>query len=71
MTNKPDMNAIAKALADTPRRDNTVYHQAMAEARLAFEEAERALGGPVRVKTKAKPKRNGKYVVKWVFERDD
>jgi len=42
----------------------------MAEARQAFEKAEAALGGPVRLKTKTKLKRNGDYVVKWTFKRD-
>jgi hypothetical protein len=70
MPDKPDMTAIAKAVAETPRRDNSAYHEAMARARQAFEEAERALGGAVMFRTKAKLKKNGKYVVKWVFERD-
>jgi hypothetical protein len=56
-------------VAETPRRDNSRYHQAMAEAREMFDQAEAALGGPVRVKTKTKLKPNGKFVVKWVFER--
>lgn len=63
------MMALLKAVADSPRRDNSVYHQAMTEARLAFENAETALGGPVQVKLKSKLKRNGKYTVKWTFER--
>ena len=63
------MMALLKAVADSPRRDNSAYHQAMTEARLAFENAEIALGGPVQVKIKTKLKRNGKYTVKWVFER--
>lgn len=67
---KAEMAALVKALADGPRRDNSVYHKAMAEARQAFEQAEAALGGPVVVKTKTKLKANGKYVVKWMFERD-
>jgi hypothetical protein len=71
MTNNgPDMMAILKAMADSPKRDNSAYHQAMAEARQAFENAEAALGGPVRVKTKTKQKRSGEYVVKWTFKRD-
>ena len=68
---KPDMAAVMKAVAESPKRDNSAYHKAMAEAREAFQDAEAALGGPVTVKTKAKLKRNGKYVVKWVFERVD
>ncbi|MGK6311970.1 hypothetical protein [Neorhizobium sp. DT-125] len=66
---KPDMTALLKAVADSPKRDNSAYHKAIAEARQAFENAEAALGGPVEVRTKTKMKRNGKYVVKWVFER--
>lgn len=63
------MMALLKAVADSPRRDNRAYHKAMTEARLAFESAEQALGGPVEVKIKTKLKRSGKYIVKWTFER--
>ena len=66
---KPDMAAVLKAVADSPRRDNRAYHKAIAEARQAFEDAETALGGPVEVRTKTKMKRNGDYVVKWIFTR--
>ncbi|EPE95260.1 hypothetical protein [Rhizobium grahamii] len=62
-----DLTAIAQAVADSPKRDNSVYHKAMAEARQAFEAAEAVLGGPVEVETKTKLKRNGQYVVKWIF----
>ena len=65
---KTDMTAIFKAVADDPKRDNSAYHQAMAEARRSFEDAEAALGVPVTVKMKAKQKRNGDYVVKWTFK---
>ncbi len=68
---KPDMAAVMKAVAESPKRDNSAYHKAMADAREAFQNAEAELGGAVSVKTKAKRKRNGKYVVKWVFERAD
>ncbi len=68
---KPDMAAVMKAVAESPKRDNSAYHKAMADAREAFQNAEAELGGVVSVKTKAKRKRNGKYVVKWVFERAD
>jgi hypothetical protein len=64
-----EMTALVKALADSPKRDNSAYHKAMAEARLAFEQAEIALGGPVTLKTKSKVKRNGEYCVKWTFSR--
>jgi hypothetical protein len=66
---KPDMTALAKAVADSPKRDNSAYHKAMAEAREAFAKAEIELGGPVEVSTKGKMKRNGDYVVKWTFRR--
>ena len=66
---KRDMIAILKAIAESPKRDNSAYHQAIAEARQAFEEAEIALGGPVEVRTKTKMKRNGDYIVKWTFKR--
>jgi hypothetical protein len=65
----PDMTALLKAVVDSPKRDNSAYHQAMAEARQAFETAEAALGGPVQVRTKTKMKSNGDYVVKWTFRR--
>ncbi|WP_160009056.1 hypothetical protein [Rhizobium sp. 18055] len=64
----PDTIALLKAVADSPKRDNSAYHRAMAEARQAFEDAEIALGGPVRLKTRIKQKRNGDYVVKWTFK---
>ena len=64
-----DWSALVQAVADSPKRDNSAYHAAMAEARQAFEAAEAALGGPVQVKTKTKMKRGGEYVVKWVFKR--
>ena len=66
---KPDMDALFKAMTESPRRDNSAYHTAMAEARRAFESAEAVLGGPVKVKTKTKVKRNGTYTVKWTFKR--
>ncbi|CDZ63575.1 hypothetical protein [Neorhizobium galegae] len=68
---KPDMSAVMKAVAESPKRDNSAYHKAIAEARQAFEEAEAALGGPVAVRTKTKMKRNGDYVVKWTFRRSE
>ncbi|OJF90106.1 hypothetical protein [Pararhizobium antarcticum] len=66
-----DTIALLRAMADSPKRDNSAYHQAMAEARQAFEDAEAALGGPVRVKVKTKIKNNGAYTVKWTFKRRD
>ncbi|MFD1328793.1 hypothetical protein [Mycoplana ramosa] len=64
-----DIVALLDAMAKSPRRDNSAYHAAVAEARRAFENAETALGGPVKVKMKTKIKRNGSYVVKWTFKR--
>jgi hypothetical protein len=66
---KRDMIALLKALAESPKRDNSAYHRVMAEARQAYEDAEIALGGPVRVRIKTKMKRSGEYVVKWTFKR--
>ncbi|TCU10042.1 hypothetical protein EV132_12233 [Rhizobium sullae] len=66
----PELTALFKAVAESPKRDNSAYHKALAEARQAFEAAERALGGAVRVQTKTKMKRNGDYVVKWTFKRN-
>lgn len=63
-----NMIALMQAMANSPRRDNSSYHKAMAEARRAFADAERELGGPVVVKTKTRKKRNGNYVVKWTFK---
>ncbi len=62
--NRHDLTGIAKAVADMPRRDNSSYHQAMAQAREAFAEAEAALGGPVTMKVKVKTKGSGKADVK-------
>lgn len=67
--NKLDTIALLKEIADSPKRDNSAYHLAMAEARQAFEDAEVALGGPVRVRTKTKLKRSGEFTVKWTFKR--
>jgi hypothetical protein len=64
----PDTVALLKAIADSPRRDNSSYHETMARARQAFEAAEAALGRPVRVKTKSRRKRNGDYVLKLTFK---
>jgi hypothetical protein len=66
---KLDTIALLKAVVESPKRDNSVYHRAIAEARQAFEDAEVALGGPVGVRTKTKMKRNGEYTVKWTFKR--
>lgn len=65
----PEMIALLKAMAESPKRDNSAYHTAMAQARHAFESAELTLGGPVEVKMKSKVNRSGDYVVKWTFKR--
>jgi hypothetical protein len=65
----PELTALFKAVAEIPKRDNSAYHKALAEARQAFEAAELALGGTFRVQTKTKTKRNGDFVVKWIFKR--
>jgi hypothetical protein len=66
---KPELAAILKAVAESPKRDNSAYHQAMAEARRAFEDAQASLGAHVEVRTKTKIKHNGDHVVKWTFKR--
>lgn len=66
---KPNIGDLFKAMAEGPKRDNSAYHKAIAEARQAFESAEATLGGPVKVKTKTKVKGNGTYTVKWTFKR--
>lgn len=68
-SNDEEMIALIKAMADSPKRDNSAFHKAMAEARQAFAHAEQELGGPVKVKTSTKRKPNGNYVVKWTFKR--
>lgn len=65
-----DMTALLQEVADSPKRDNTAYHKAMAEARKAFADAEQALGAPLKVKIKTKIKPNGDYVVKWTFRAE-
>jgi len=52
---------------DTPEMRALI--KAVAEARQAFEAAEAALGGPVRLKTKTRMKADGEFVVKWTFKR--
>jgi hypothetical protein len=64
----PDTIALLKAVADSPKRDNSAYHRAMAEARQAFEDAVSAIGAPIQLKTKIKKKPNGDHVVKWTFK---
>lgn len=66
---KKAATALMMAAIDSPRRDNTEYHHAMAEVRRAFVEAEAALGPGIAVRTKRRRKRNGNYVVKLVFKK--
>lgn len=61
--------ALMKLVVETPRRDNTEYHHAIAEFRRAFAEADAALGPGVQVRTKGKWKQNGNYVLKMTFKR--
>lgn len=62
------MSELMRLVAKSPRRDNSAYHQAMADARQAFEAAQAAFDGPVRAKVKTRLKRNGDYVVKFTFK---
>jgi hypothetical protein len=69
--NPTEMNNIIRTVIEGPKQDNSSYLRAISDARKAFEDAEAYLGGPVSVKSKVKAKQNGKYVVKWTFERAD
>lgn len=62
------MKALMKLAVETPKRDNTEYHHAIAAFRRAFAEADAALGPELRVRTKGKWKRNGDYVLKMTFK---
>ena len=64
----PDMTALMRIVTESPRRDNSAYHEAMSQARRAFEAAQTAFDGPVRAKVKTRIKRNGDYVVKFTFK---
>jgi hypothetical protein len=66
---KRDLTALMKSVIETPKRDNTDYHHAIAEVRRAFAEADATLGPDLRVRTKRKWKRNGDYVVKLTFRK--
>lgn len=61
--------ALMKLVAETPKRDNTEYHHAIAQFRRAFAEADAALGPEVEVRTKGKWKHNGNYVLKMTFRK--
>lgn len=61
--------ALMMAAIDTPKRDNTDYHRAMAEIRRAFADAENAFGPGMVLRTKRKRKKNGDLVVKLTFKK--
>jgi hypothetical protein len=63
------MDALVKSVVETPKRDNTDYHHAIAEVRRAFAEADAALGPDIEIRTKRKWKRSGDYVVKLTFRK--
>ncbi|MGJ7038350.1 hypothetical protein J2Y63_001605 [Shinella sp. BE166] len=65
---KEGVTALMKSAIEAPKRDNTDYHNAIAEVRRAFAEADEALGPEMLVSTKRKWKRNGNYVVKVTFK---
>lgn len=62
-----EMEKLAEALAHLPKRDNSLYHDAIAEARRAFAEAQAHFDGPVELKVKQKIKKNGTFVVRFSF----
>ena len=66
---KEGVNALMKAAIEAPKRDNSAYHQAIAEVRRAFAEADAAFGPDVLVSTKRKWKQSGDYVVKITFKK--
>ncbi|MDO6967084.1 hypothetical protein [Rhizobium alvei] len=68
--NDKDLTALIKALANDPKRDNSLYHRAVAEARRAFAEAEAHIQGPVALKTKIR-KRKDKVTIKWTFKPEE
>lgn len=66
-----DMDQLAEALAQLPKRDNSLYHEAIAEARRAFAEAQAHFGGPVSMKVRQKVKKNGTFVVRFSFKAEN
>ena len=62
-----DMDRLAEELVNQPKRDNSLYHEAIAEARRAFAEAQSLLEGPVSNKVKRKVKKNGTVVIRFAF----
>jgi len=65
------MDALINDIVNEPKRDNSAYLAAIAEARDAIAKAEAHFGVPVKVTTKTKAKANGKFVVKLIFEKAD
>ena len=68
---RSEMDAIIQEIANEPKRDNSAYLMAIAQARDAVARAEAHFGAPVKVKTKTKAKANGKFVVKMTFTMAD
>jgi len=66
---RSEMDALISAIVNEPKRDNSAYLAAVAQARDAIAKAEAHFGVPVKVTTKTKAKANGKFVVKLIFER--
>ncbi len=68
---RSEMDALINDIVNEPKRDNSAYLAAIAEARDAIAKAEAHFGVPVKVTTKTKAKANGKFVVKLIFEKAD
>ncbi|WP_421591957.1 hypothetical protein [Shinella sp. M27] len=68
---RSEMDALINDIVNEPKRDNSAYLAAIAEARDAIAKAEAHFGAPVKVTTKTKAKANGKFVVKLIFEKAD
>jgi len=63
-----DSEAILKALADMPRRDNAAYHRAVNEARWAYQEAERRWPGiPIEVSSEMEEEGDRAWILKLTF----
>lgn len=65
-----DMERLAEALAQLPKRDNRLYHDAIAQARRAFADAQAHFEGPVTMKVKQKVKKNGTFVIRFSFREE-
>ncbi|WP_314085538.1 hypothetical protein [Shinella sp. M31] len=68
---RSEMDALISDIVNEPKRDNSAYLAAIAEARDAIAKAEAHFGVPVKMTTKSKAKANGKFVVKLIFEKAD